>query len=66
MKVKNYIPRICDVLLEKRLHHSGAILITGPKWCGKTSTALVASKSVVYMQDPDKGSAYMTADDESL
>lgn len=63
MKVKNYIPRICDVLLEKRLHHSGAILITGPKWCGKTSTALVASKSVVYMQDPDKGSAYMTAAD---
>ena len=51
------------MLLEKRLHHSGAILITGPKWCGKTSTALVASKSVVYMQDPDKGSAYMTAAD---
>ena len=51
------------MLLEKILHHSGAILITGPKWCGKTSTALVASKSVVYMQDPDKGSAYMTAAD---
>ena len=63
MKVKNYLPRISDTLLLNKLRHSGAVLITGPKWCGKTSTALVASESVVYMQDPDKGSAYMTAAD---
>lgn len=63
MKVNNYLPRISDALLAKKLKHSGAVLVTGPKWCGKTSTALVASKSVVYMQDPDRGAAYMTAAD---
>lgn len=63
MKVKNYLPRVCDGLLASKLRHSGAVLITGPKWCGKTSTALIASKSVVYMQDPDRSAAYMTAAD---
>ena len=63
MKVKNYLPRISDALLTRKLRHSGAVLITGPKWCGKTSTALVASESVIYMQDPDKSEAYKTAAD---
>ncbi len=63
MKVKNYLPRVYDGLLTSKLRHSGAVLITGPKWCGKTSTALIASKSVVYMQDPDRSAAYITAAD---
>ncbi len=63
MKVKNYLPRIYDALLTRKLRHSGAVLVTGPKWCGKTSTALVASESVIYMQDPDKSGAYKTAAD---
>lgn len=63
MEVKNYLPRICDKLLSKKLRHTGAVLITGPKWCGKTATATVASKSIIFMQDPDRGSAYMKAAD---
>lgn len=63
MKVKNYLPRISDALLARKLRHSGAVLVTGPKWCGKTSTALVASESVIYMQDPDKSAGYQTAAD---
>ena len=63
MIVKNYLPRISDALLAKKLRHSGAVLVTGPKWCGKTSTALVASESVIYMQDPDKSEAYKMAAD---
>jgi predicted AAA+ superfamily ATPase len=35
------------------LEVSGAVLVEGAKWCGKTSTAEQASNSVVYMQDPD-------------
>jgi predicted AAA+ superfamily ATPase len=31
----------------------GAVLIEGPKWCGKTSTGENVAKSVLYMQDPD-------------
>jgi predicted AAA+ superfamily ATPase len=31
----------------------GAVLIQGPKWCGKTTTAAQHSKSIVYMDDSD-------------
>lgn len=34
-------------------------MITGPKWCGKTWTALNVANSVVYMQDPDKRASYL-------
>ena len=63
MEIKNYLPRIGDALLAKKLKHSGAVLVTGPKWCGKTATSSVAAKSVVYMQDPDKAKGYMMAAD---
>ena len=61
MNVNNYLPRISDVLLTQKLRHSGAVLITGPKWCGKTATATIAAKSITYMQDPDRSLAYMAA-----
>lgn len=37
--MREYLPRITDKLLEDRLNAKGAILIEGPKWCGKTTTA---------------------------
>lgn len=58
MKTK-YYPRICDKLVESKLAISGALLIEGPKWCGKTWTGLNASKSVLYMQDPDRRNGYL-------
>ena len=33
-----YLPRIVARELELRLQASGATLIVGPKWCGKTTT----------------------------
>ncbi|MBO7440620.1 MAG: ATP-binding protein [Bacteroidales bacterium] len=63
MNVKNYLPRIYDALLTEMLQRSGAVLVVGPKWCGKTATSLQAANSVIYMQDPDKGRAYMSAAD---
>ncbi|MCZ0862389.1 ATP-binding protein [Methanocorpusculum vombati] len=54
-----YIPRIADILLKESLASSGAVLIEGPKWCGKTWTAKHAAKSVLYLQDPDKTSSYL-------
>ena len=59
MKNKHYLPRIADNILQKKLRTSGAVLITGPKWCGKTWTALNAANSVIYMQDPDRRSSYL-------
>jgi len=58
MAKKGYKSRLCDAELKLALHSSGAVLIEGAKWCGKTSTANEASKSVVYMQDPDLSASY--------
>ncbi len=54
-----YIPRIADQLLSDRLQAFGAVLIEGPKWCGKTTTAMQQSRSVLRLQDPDMRSAYI-------
>ena len=51
--MKQYRPRIADKMLSRRLMGVGAVLIQGPKWCGKTTTAEQQAKSVVYMDDPE-------------
>lgn len=48
-----YLPRIADSLLVKRLAYKGAVLIEGPKWCGKTSTARRQSKSELDLADTE-------------
>lgn len=58
-----YLERIADRILQERLASSGAVLIEGPKWCGKTRTALENSKSHLFMQDPDKADSYLKAAD---
>lgn len=51
--MKNYRPRIADVVLERKLRSIGAVLIQGPKWCGKTTTGEQHAKSILYMDNPD-------------
>ena len=63
MAQKEYLPRIADKLLTERLEASGAVLIEGPKWCGKTRTATEVSKSRLFMQDPDNQASYLKAAD---
>jgi len=59
----NYLPRVCDKELQTALSSSGAVLIEGAKWCGKTSSAMNIAKSALFMQDPDKTKQYQqTAD----
>ncbi len=48
----DYKPRIVDEILIKKLESKGAVLIEGPKWCGKTTTALRQAKSVLRMDNP--------------
>ena len=55
----DYLPRIADKLLKSRLNAFGAVLIEGPKWCGKTTTAMQQARSVIRLQDPDMREAYM-------
>ncbi len=54
-----YLKRICDNELQDKLDAFGAVHITGPKWCGKTTTAKQFAKSFIEMQDPDMRDAYI-------
>lgn len=47
-----YKNRIADSILQKKLRSSGAVLIEGPKWCGKTTTARQQAGSINYVSDP--------------
>ena len=42
-----------DTLLEKKLQAKGAVLIEGPKWCGKTTTAEEIATSKIMLAKPD-------------
>ena len=53
-----YLERIDDELLKRKLRSSAAVLIEGPKWCGKTSMGAQVAKSIIYIQDPDKRAMY--------
>lgn len=47
-----YKKRILDKLLERKLKGCGAVLMEGPKWCGKTTTCEQQAKSTLYMSNP--------------
>ena len=34
--MREYKPRIVDEILKDKLEAKGAVVIEGPKWCGKT------------------------------
>lgn len=52
--MEDYISRIIDKKLMRKLKGKGAVLIQGPKWCGKTTTAETLAKSVLYMAKPEE------------
>ena len=52
--MKRYRKRIADDILIRKLEGKGAVLIEGPKWCGKTTTAEQLAASILYMDDPEK------------
>lgn len=52
--MKDYRNRILDEILAEKLESAGAVLVEGPKWCGKTTTSEQIAKSVFYMAEPKK------------
>jgi len=54
-----YLERVADQMLQDRLEAFGAVLIEGPKWIGKTTTAEQQAKSVIKLHDPDMIANYM-------
>jgi len=61
LDVKNYRPRIVDEIVGRRLTSTGGILITGPKWCGKSTTGLFHAGSFVNMDIPENREQYLLA-----
>lgn len=55
----DYRKRFADKILERKLNTFGAVLITGPKGCGKTTTTKQKAKSIIEFQDEDKRDAYL-------
>ena len=56
-----YRKRVVDGILDSYLECMGAVLIEGPKWCGKTRTGEEHAKSVIKLQDPDNVDKYRAA-----
>lgn len=53
-----YLPRVVDKEIDELMQIMGAVLIEGCKWCGKSTTGLFHSKSVIEFQNPDKKQEY--------
>lgn len=52
LRKQEYRERIIDDIVKSKLASFGAVCIEGPKWCGKTWTALNHSNSVFFIGDP--------------
>ena len=48
-----YMPRLADGMLSDKLSVMPAVLVRGPKWCGKTSTCERLAASALKLRDPD-------------
>ena len=56
--MRNYVDRVIDGILAERLESSGAVLLEGAKWCGKTTTCERQAKSAIYLADPMRRNQY--------
>ena len=54
MEKAEYRPRLADAVLKEILSCKGAVLVEGPKWCGKTTTAERQAATILYMDEPGK------------
>lgn len=55
-----YRNRVADKMLCNQLEAAGVVLIQGPKWCGKTTTAEQKAKSILRMDYPKMSREYLT------
>jgi predicted AAA+ superfamily ATPase len=64
--VDAYTPRFVDGLLGDLLRELPAVMITGPRACGKTTTAARRSQTIVRLDDPNQAAAFRFAPDAAL
>ena len=61
-----YLPRIADLELEQRLGYIGAVLIDGPKACGKTATASRHAQTVLRLDEDQTARTWVRLAPERL
>ena len=66
MSDKAYIPRLIDVTLDSLMDELPAIMLTGPRGCGKTTTALRRAASALRLDQPEQAEALRAAPDAIL
>ena len=49
--MEKYLKRVLDDIIEKKMQSIGAVLIEGPKWCGKSTISKKYVKSIIKFQD---------------
>jgi len=67
--MKEYLPRLIEDTLEKQLRAAGCVVIEGPKWCGKSTTAKRFSNTVIELQRTSvlkQYQTYLTTEEENL
>ena len=64
--MKEYRARIADKTLSEKLDAMGAVLVEGPKYCGKTTLACQQAKSILFMADPDTKEQNMAMADTNI
>ncbi len=67
--MKEYLPRMIEDKLAKQLKASGCVVIEGPKWCGKSTTAKRFSNTVVELQRAKvlkQYQTYMATEEENV
>ena len=60
-----YVRRIIDDEIDRRMEAFNAISIIGPKGCGKTRTAKERCKTVIEFQDEEKRDGYIAVAETS-
>lgn len=63
---RHYVPRFADRLLQELLDELPAVMINGPRGCGKTTTAIRHTLSVVRLDEPRQAAAFAAAPDAAL
>jgi predicted AAA+ superfamily ATPase len=49
-----YIKRLIENKITNKLENFGAICITGPKFCGKTTTSEKFARSAIYLKESEQ------------
>ena len=63
--MEGYVSRIVDTLLEEYIEEIPAVMVVGPRACGKTTTAIRLVRSVVRL-DSDEAAAFRASPDAAL